>query len=154
MSNANTNKQPGRTTLDIISAYWSALAAGDGARMSDLHGEDYVLDLVHRDAFASKPISDERTSTFWPSWFDSFSDMDYQVARTIAAESMAITEWIFRGAHTGPITPPVFERRMAATGRTIQFRGATFYDIQHGLIQRETIYLDLGTVLVELGVML
>ncbi len=50
--------------------------------------------------------------------------------RTIAAE------WIFTGKHTGPLGPPVFEERLEPTGRTIQFRGVTIYDVRNSLIQR------------------
>jgi hypothetical protein len=77
--------------------------------------------------------------------------MDYEVKRTIAAADV-VTEWVFTGTHTGPLGPPVFEERFEATGRTIQFRGVTIYDVRDGLIQRETIYMDLATLIVELGV--
>ncbi len=32
------------------------------------------------------------------------------------------------------------------------FRGVSIYDIGDGLIQRETSYMDLATIMVELGV--
>ena len=72
-------------------------------------------------------------------------------AAAIAAEDVVVTEWVFTGTHTGPLGPPVFEERLAPTGRTIQFRGVTIYDVREGLIQRETIYMDLATLMVELG---
>ena len=43
---------------------------------------------------------------------------------------------------------------MPPTGKTIRIRGVSVYDLDGGLIQRETLYLDLATLLVELGVTL
>ena len=37
------------------------------------------------------------------------------------------------------------------TGREVRLRGVSIYDIIRGLIQRETIYIDNATLLVELG---
>ena len=141
-------------SLALIAAYSAAIADSDSASANALHTEDYVLDLVHRDAFGSLPISDSRTEAFWPSWFASFPELDYQVTRTIASEAVVVTQWVFRGTNTGPLTAPIFESSMEATGRTIQFRGCSIYDIVQGLIQKETMYIDLGSVLVELGVMI
>jgi steroid delta-isomerase-like uncharacterized protein len=78
--------------------------------------------------------------------------MDYEVKRTIASEKVVVTEWIFTGIHSGILAPPVFEEQIPPTGKTIQFRGITVYDVDEGLIQRETIYMDLATLFVELGI--
>ena len=43
---------------------------------------------------------------------------------------------------------------MDATGKTIRLRGVSVFDLHQGLIQRETLYLDLATLFVELGVTL
>ena len=39
-----------------------------------------------------------------------------------------------------------------SNGNTIHLRGASFFDIRDGLIQHETIYIDVATLMVELGV--
>jgi hypothetical protein len=78
--------------------------------------------------------------------------MDYQVTRTIAAKDVVVTQWTFTGSHAGPLGPPILEKTVEPTGRTIRFRGVSIYDIGSGLIQRETVYLDFATLLVELGV--
>ena len=119
--------------------------------MKALYADDYVVDWVYGDAFEDSPISAEESAGFFPAWLVGFDDIDYEVKRTIAAEEVVVTEWVFTGTHTGPLGPPVFQTRLEPTGRTIQFRGATFYDVSGGLIQRETRYLDLATLLVELG---
>ena len=65
---------------------------------------------------------------------------------------MVVTQWVFIGTHTEPLGPPVFDEPVAPTGRTIRVRGVSVYDVSDGLIQRETLYIDLATVIVELGV--
>jgi hypothetical protein len=80
--------------------------------------------------------------------------MDYEVTRTIAAETVVVTQWTFTAANTGPLGPPAFESPREPTGRTIRLRGVSIYDVSEGLIQRETTYMDLATLMVELGVTL
>ena len=139
------------SAFEIVSQFVAALAAQDAATMKSLHAEDYVVDWVYGDAFESPPSSAKESAAFFPAWFVGFGEIDYEVRRTIAAEEVVVTEWIFTGTHTGPLGPPVFEEWLQPTGRTIQFRGVTIYDVCAGLIQRETIYMDLATLLVELG---
>lgn len=140
------------SALEVISEYLSALTVGDVQRMQALRSPDFVLDFVHGDAFEDGPIPADQVEKFWPCWLAGFPEMDYEVTRTIVAEEVVVTQWIFTGTHTGPLEPPVFERRMNPTGRTIRFRGVSIYDVSDGLIQRETMYMDLATLMVELGV--
>ena len=120
--------------------------------MAALRSPDYVLDYVHLDAFAGRPQSAEETAGFWPAWFAGFPEMDFEVARTIAAESVVVVQWTFTGTHSGALEPQVFSRQIAPTGRTIRLRGVAVYDVREGLIQRETLYIDYATLWVELGV--
>lgn len=139
------------SAFEIVSRLVAAMAGRDLATMQSLHATDYVVDWVYGDAFERAPVPAEESAAFFPAWFVGFDDVDYEVTRTIAAEAVVVTEWVFTGTHTGPLGPPVFEQPLEATGRTIQFRGVTVYDVSEGLIRRETIYMDLATLLVELG---
>ncbi len=138
--------------LEIVADYAAALTRGDSERMNELHSPDFVLDIVSSDAFEDDPLSVEETKEFWPSWFAGFSQMDYEVTRTIAAKEVVVTQWTFTGVNTGTLEPPVFGRRVEPLGKTVHFRGVSIYDIGQGLIQRETLYMDLATLWVELGV--
>ena len=142
------------TALETVSQYTAALKEGDSKRMSALHAPSYFLDWVYADVFENQPSTAQATSAFWPAWFAGFPEMDYQVTRTVAAPEVVIVQWIFRGTHSGPLGPPVFESVRQPTGRTIRLRGITVYDVQGGLIQRETTYMDLATLMVELGLTL
>ena len=144
----------GLASLEVVSEYVTALAAGDSEVMDAFRAPGYTLDLVQRDAFEQGPLSHGETQAFWPSWFASFPEMDYEVTRTIAAETIIVTQWVFIGTNSGPLAPPVFGRDMEPTGKTIRFRGVSIYDVQDGLILRETLYMDLATLFVELGVTL
>ncbi len=151
MSNKhNAQHQPESASLGVISNYVAALAAGNGKLMHSFRAPDFVLDFVHGDAFEDGPLSAEDTAKFWPAWFAGFPEMDFEVTRTIAAEDVVVTQWIFTGTHSGRIEPPIFERGLEPTGRTIRFRGVSVYDVSDGLIQREAMYIDLATLMVEL----
>ena len=142
------------SALEVIKQYTGALMAGDSQRMSALHAPDYLLDWVYADAFETPPSSARETSAFWPAFFAGFPEMDYQVTRTVAAQDLVIVQWVFLGTHSGPLGPPVFETLRQPTGRTIRLRGISVYDVTEGLIRRETTYMDLATLLVELGLTL
>lgn len=142
------------TALEATSQYVAALAVADTDRMNALRSSNYVLDFVYGDASESGPLSLEETKEFWPSWLAGFPDMDYEVTRTIAAEDVVVTQWTFTGTNSKPLGPPIFEQLLAPSGRTVMFRGVSIYDIGDGLIQHETTYMDLATIMVELGVVI
>ena len=139
------------TALEVASRYSSAIAEGDNDRIIALRSSDFILDFVHTDAEGPDQVSDEVTRTFWPTWLSAFPEYDWQVTRTIAAEAVVVTQWVFSGTHGAIIKPPIFDTPLEATGRTISIRGVSFYDIRDGLIERETLYIDLATLIVELG---
>ena len=140
------------SALEVVSKFAAALAAQDSGRMGSLRSEDFLLDFVHRDAFESGPLSTEETKKFWPAWFIAFPVYYFEVVRTIAAERVVVTQWIFTGTNTGPLEFPVFEKPVEPIGRTIRIRGVSIFDVTDGLIERETVYMDLSTLMVELGV--
>ena len=138
-------------SLEVVSQYVAAMASRETEKMDNLRSEGFVLDYVHDDAFHDQPLSAHDTRVFWPAWLAAFEEYDYEVTRTVAAKEVIVTEWVFTGTHTKPLGPPVFDSVVQATGRTIRFRGVSIYAINDGLIERETLYMDLATLLVELG---
>lgn len=143
-------KEP--STLPVISDYIAALMAQDHERMKALRSPTFLLDQVSGDAFLDGPLSAEDTNRFWPAWFQAFPEMDYDVTRTIAAEVVVVTQWIFTGTNSGPLNPPLVAQSDPPTNNTIRIRGVSIYDVKDGLIQHETIYMDLATFLVEMEV--
>jgi len=156
--NNNPNEEivttPFQSAFNTVAQYSNALASGDTECMASLRSDTFELDIVHRDAFKEDPLTAEEASDFWPSWISAFPEMDYRVTRTIAGEKVVITQWVFTGTNSGALCPPVFDKRLEPTGKTVKFRGISVYEISANLVQRETTYIDLGTLLVELDVML
>ena len=140
------------TELTVILEYAAALSANDSARMSSLRAANFVLDLVHRDAFEHKPLSSEEAERFWRAWFAAFPDCDYELTRTIAGQGVVATQWACTGHHTGRLESEILAVAIEPTGRAIQLRGVSVYDVRDARIERETVYLDLATLMVELGV--
>ncbi len=140
------------SALQVVSRYVAALVASDTNGMNGLRAQDFVLDFVHGDAFENRPMSAQEAQMFWPIWFDAFPELDLEVTRTVAADEVVVTQWNFTGTNTGPLDPPIFEKRVEPTGRTVRLRGVSVYDVINGRILRETLYLDLVTLMVELGV--
>ena len=140
------------SALEVISAYVEALAGRDIEGMNGLRADDFVLDFVHGDAFENRPMSAQDAKMFWPIWFDAFPELDLEVTRTVAADEVVVTQWTFTGTNTGPLDPPIFEKRVEPTGRTVRLRGVSVYDVINGRILRETLYIDLVTLMIELGV--
>jgi predicted ester cyclase len=139
-------------SLQVVAQYAAALAARDSTGMSVLRTPDFRLDYVHLDAFEGEPLSAQETESFWPAWFTGFPEMDFEITRTIAAETVVVVQWTFTGTNKGALVPQVFGRAIEPTGRTVRLRGLSVYDVSEGLIQRETLYLDYATLWVELGV--
>jgi predicted ester cyclase len=140
-----------RSALDCVSVYSAALATADTKSMEELRATNYVLDWVHGDAFEDPPLTSEEAARFWPSWLAGFPVMDYEITRTIAGETVVVVQWIFTGTHSARIEPPIFNQSLEPSGRTIRFRGISVFDVADGLIQKETAYIDLATLFVELG---
>ncbi len=139
-------------TLELITQYLTALKNRDTVAMHAQRSSDFILDWVHGDAFASKPLNQTQTNSFWTPWFAAFSEMDYEVARTIVAESVVVVQWTFTGKHDYVLGLPIFDPAVEPTGKVISIRGVSVYDLEDNLIQKETIYIDQATLWVELGV--
>jgi steroid delta-isomerase-like uncharacterized protein len=140
------------TSLEVISAYVTAWNEGDNQKMVALRSPGFVMDFVHGDVFRDEPLSEDATREFWPAWFHAFPQGNFEVTRTIAAQNVIVTQWIFSGDHVRSLGNPIMSPELPPSGKSICFRGVSFYDIQDGSIQRETTYLDLATIMVELGV--
>ncbi len=78
--------------------------------------------------------------------FDAFPDARLSTVRLYAAGHVALWEWIVRGTNTGDFMGH------AATKKPIGYHGVSLLSFgDDGLVRRETMYFDLGTVLGQLG---
>ena len=152
MSVPETQTDPIQEAIDLVGGYMQAMNIRNSDAMDALRSPDFYLDFVYDDAFQNQPLSGAATRDFWPAWFQAFPDGEFEVSRTIVAESVVVVQWTFSGTQTGDLGDPVSNPPLRSTGRIACFRGVSIYDVEQGLISRETTYLDLATVMVELGV--
>jgi len=141
-----------RSSLEVVSDYFGALLGDEPERAGALRSDDFVMDLVHLEAFQRGPLPAVDTRVFWPSWLAGFPERDFEVIRTIVADEVVVAEWVFTGTHSAALGPPVFADIVEPTGKTIRFRGVHVFDIHDGLIRREAMYMDQATLIVELGI--
>ncbi len=143
-----------QNSIDLVGQYVAAMNIRESAVMDALRSPDFELDFVYGDAFQTRPLSGEGTILFWPTWFKAFPDGEFEPTRTIAGEQVIVVQWTFSGTHKQTLGEPIMTPDLSATDRIVCFRGVSLYDIKGGLITRETTYLDLATIMVELGVTL
>ena len=137
--------------IKLIEAYVEAATAGDAAAMADYWAEDFAFDAVHRDSYGGDLLNSSASLEFWRTWFAAFSEFDWEHTRTIVTESTVVSEWIFTGKHDSPLDEN-FGFAVPASDRVIRFRGTTIYELNGDRIARETMYMDLATLMVELGI--
>lgn len=142
-----------RSSIDVITDYLDAAAAGDARAMADLCGVDFVFDVVHRDAEGRDPFNPEGALRFLQNWFAAFSSFDWEINRAIDAGDIAVVEWTFMGKQDGPLDG-LFRFPVPVSNKVVRFRGASFFECKDGKISYLTLYMDLATIMVELGISL
>ena len=137
----------------IAAQYTAARAAQQEERLRVLRAGRYQLDTVYLDAYGVAPQAEPEGTDIYRALFSACPDGDLAVTRTIAGAEVVVQEWTFSGTHTGWAEHWALrgQRHEQPAGSKVRLRGVSFYDIIGGLIQRETIYLDHATLLVELG---
>jgi steroid delta-isomerase-like uncharacterized protein len=74
-------------------------------------------------------------------------DTNVEVKATFFGKDWAIVEWIWSGTQTGDI-----EGVMEATGNKFSVRGTSVFEVQEGMIKRQSDYYNAGRFLYQLGV--
>jgi predicted ester cyclase len=141
------------TAFIIAAQYAAARAAQQEERLHVLRAGNYQLDAVYLDAYGVAPQALPEGTDIYRSLFSACPDGDLAVTRTIAGAEVVVQEWTFSGTHSRRAEHWALhgQRHDQPTGKEVRLRGVSLYDIVRGLIQRETIYLDHATLLVELG---
>ena len=87
---------------------------------------------------------------FNEAFFPAFSDLHFDVQRTLVAGDSVIVEWRAGGTHDGPLTnaagqtiPPTYRKGVIA--------GVLIADVKDGQIVRERTYWDQMELLGQLG---
>ena len=78
--------------------------------------------------------------------FTGFPDFSLEKVFLVIDERANADRWIMRGTHTGEFMG------LAPTGRAVEVQGATFSEFDaDGLVVRDTHYIDLPSLLSQLG---
>lgn len=143
--------KPVRSSVDVVTRYLDAASAGDAKAMAELCSDDFVFDVVHRDAEGRNPFNAEGALRFWQNWFAAFSSFDWEITRAIDADDVVVAEWTFVGKQDGSLEG-LFRISAPVSNKVVRFRGASFFECKDGKIKHLTLYMDLATLMVELGV--
>jgi predicted ester cyclase len=84
---------------------------------------------------------------FW----DAFPDGRLEIVRMFAEGSVAAAEGRFIGRHTGVMRTPTGD--VAATGRQVEFRWMSSYEVQGDELVSEHLYFDQQELLAQLGLL-
>jgi len=84
---------------------------------------------------------------FWRAFPDGTVNQEGQ----ILAPDVAVTESVFSGTHTGPLSTPSGE--IPATGKQVRLRQVAVQRVTDGLISSEHLYFDQLELLGQLGIL-
>jgi steroid delta-isomerase-like uncharacterized protein len=128
-----------------------ALAAIEAVHDRDLdgivapaHPEDYADDFVAIGEFRGK----DTVRAFFRELFDAMPDFELTVERVVADEETVAVKWHARATFTGgPF------QGIRATGKTVELRGLDFFEIEDGLIRRNTVFYDGASFARQIGML-
>jgi steroid delta-isomerase-like uncharacterized protein len=88
---------------------------------------------------------------FMQGWADAFPDGTAEDAHVYVGEDFAVTEFVGRGTHEGPLRSP--DEEVPPTGRRVEFELCEVYQIRNGKIHSARTYFDVAGLMSQLGVL-
>jgi predicted ester cyclase len=86
---------------------------------------------------------------FMQGWADAFPDGRAEDSHVYVGEDFAVTEFVGRGTHEGPLRSPGGE--ISPTGRSVEFELCEVYQIRNGRIHSARTYFDAADLMRQLG---
>jgi steroid delta-isomerase-like uncharacterized protein len=137
--------QPRPTARDV------ALASFEGVQNRNLdqivaggHPEEYADDFVAIGEFRGK----DAVRGFFRELFEAMPDFELTIERVVADDAAVAVKWHARGTFDGG---PFQE--IQATGKAVQIRGVDFFEIEDGLIRRNTVFYDGASFARQIGML-
>ena len=130
----------------LLEAWAAAWSSGDVDQLVALYTPDALYEEVVDDGIVARgPKAIREVLAGGP--FAAFpDDLRIELLSGFAAGGWAAAEWRQTSTHTGDL--PDFP----ATGRIVDFRGATIFELEGDKIRRDSEYFDWYTVMVQLGI--
>jgi steroid delta-isomerase-like uncharacterized protein len=136
---------------EVRSAREVALATVDAVRKRDLdqlvadaHPDDYADDFVAIGEFRGK----DAVRGFFAELFAAMPDFDLTVERVVADDNSVAVRWRASATFTGAPFQGI-----QATGRAVELRGLDFFEIEDGLIRRNTVFYDGASFARQIGML-
>ena len=85
-------------------------------------------------------------------WVNAFSDWYFKADLVVEQGDVVVAEWQFRGTHTGPLVM-ADGSQIQGTGKIVEHRGVTVYEVKDGQIAKARDYFDLMVGAIQLGLM-
>jgi len=141
-------EEPKKSFAEMAAAtmkgYPEALNSGDAKKVASFYTDSAVVkfagmpDLTGRDAIQS----------MWEKNFAAFSKSKSNASRVFSKGNIVIVEWVWAATNTGEMMG------MKATEKPVGVNGADvmWLDESNGLIKEQHTYMDMGTIMSQLGV--
>ena len=126
---ASDNLKTAMTFIDSLNAHNMSAWAG---KLAPGFSADYP---------GASGLNAQGARLFNESLFPAFSDLHFEVQRTLVAGDSVIIEWRAGGTHDGPLTSPTGQS-IPPTYRKGAIGGVLVADIKDGQITRERTYWD------------
>jgi steroid delta-isomerase-like uncharacterized protein len=127
----------------VMTEWVTALQTLDAARAAATYAPDAVREVVPVEQIdrGREQIQDRLQDVH-----DAFADGTVQIPTVFAVDDQAVAEWVIAAHYTGelPGYPP-------GSGQPITLRGVSLLSLANGAIVRESLYVDVYGLLVQLG---
>lgn len=127
-----------------MASFEGAIGRDPDRIVASAHPEDYVDDFVAIGEFRGK----EAVRAFFDELFAAMPDFDISVERVVADEGAVAVKW--RAEATFSDAP---FQGIRPTGRRVTLRGVDFFEIEDGLIKRNTIFYDGASFARQVGML-
>jgi steroid delta-isomerase-like uncharacterized protein len=139
-----TAEAPSGAREVAMASFEGALERDPDRIVASAHPDDYVDDFVAIGEFQGK----EAVRAFFGELFAAMPDFEMSVERVIADEGAVAVKW--RAEATFSDAP---FQGIQPTGKRVSLRGVDFFEIEDGLIRRNTIFYDGASFARQIGML-
>ena len=131
---------------EVVRASLAAFNDNDEAASRSLVTDDAeIVDVPSGTVFCGP----DGIVAFQRGWYAGFSDAKTVLTSIVVSGNQVATEFAGRGTHDGPFTTPMGE--IPATGRQVDIRFCSVWDIRDGKVAASRTYYDTATFARQLG---
>jgi steroid delta-isomerase-like uncharacterized protein len=134
------------TTVEIGRALLDSLNAHDLSRWEAQLADDYTGSYPSMRNDVDRQVAKDYNAIF----LTAFTDLHFEVQRTIANGEVVVYQWLGSGTHLGPLALPM--GAIPATGKRAAVPGVLITTVKQGKIVREETYWNQVELLEQLGI--